>query len=55
MSVILNIFKRLNEYIVLIIFFFEKKFVIKLLFIFYIERFRYWIVVKDLLESVKVN
>lgn len=35
--------------------FFEKKFVIKLLFIFFIERFRYWIVVKDLLESVKVN
>lgn len=47
MLVILNIFKRLNQYIVLIIDFFEKKFVIELLFIFFIERFRYWIVVKD--------
>lgn len=55
MPVTLNIFKRSNEYIVPIMAFSEKKFVIKLLFIFFIERFRYWTVVKDLLESVKAN
>lgn len=55
MPVTLNIFKRSNEYIVPNIAFSEKKFVIKLLFIFFIERFRYWTVVKDLLESVKAN
>lgn len=55
MPVTLNIFKRSNEYIVPIIAFSEKKFVIKLLFIFFIERFRYWTVVKDLLETVKAN
>lgn len=55
MPVTLNIFERSNEYIVPIIAFSEEKFVIKLLFIFFIERFRYWTVVKDQLESVKAN